>query len=245
MNWQEIKVSPDNTHFLFEGNPIFNKHFIEVLKFHAPGLAPVKTNFGWCHIDTDGHPLYNEYYDRVFGFYCNRAAILHDFLLEDCLYGYNDVWFHIDEKGKRVYEEDYAWCGNYQENLCVVRERVTNNYFHIDLNGKRIYSENYLYAGDFKDGFACVKLKNGLFKHIDTSGKFINDKEFSDLGVFHKNFATAKDKGGWFHIDKSGNGFYQERYLAVEPFYNGFALVMQFDENKVIINEQGEKVLEV
>jgi hypothetical protein len=36
INWQNIKISPDNTHFLYEGKPIFDKHFIEVLKFHAP-----------------------------------------------------------------------------------------------------------------------------------------------------------------------------------------------------------------
>jgi sialic acid synthase SpsE len=41
MNWQNIKVSADNTHFLFEGKQIFEKHFIEVLKFHSPGIAPV------------------------------------------------------------------------------------------------------------------------------------------------------------------------------------------------------------
>ena len=32
MNWQDIKVSADNTHFLFEGKQIFEKNFIEVLK---------------------------------------------------------------------------------------------------------------------------------------------------------------------------------------------------------------------
>ncbi|MDR0798543.1 MAG: hypothetical protein LBN18_02115 [Dysgonamonadaceae bacterium] len=67
------------------------------------------------------------------------------------------------------------------------------------------------------------------------------------LGMFckHKNFATAKDKDGWFHIDKNGNEVYRERYLAIEPFYNGFALVTQFDEQKIIIDEKGIKILEI
>ena len=43
--------------------------------------------------------------------------------------------------------------------------------------------------------------------------------------------------------DKSGNPVYAERYLIVEPFYNGFALVTDFLGNKMIINEKGEKVL--
>jgi hypothetical protein len=233
MNWKDIKISQDNTDFLYEGKPIFNKKFVEVLKFHAPGLAPVKDKIGAYHIDSNGSPLYVDRYDRTFGFYCNRAAVIHA-----------RKWFHINEKGGRVYPQSYAWTGNFQENLCTVRD-FENNYFHIDLQGNRIYAENYLYAGDFKDGITCTKQQNGLYKHIDTQGKPINDKEFWDLGVFHKNFATAKDKDGWFHIDKSGNENYKERYLAVEPFYNGFALVDTFESKKQIINEKGEKVLAI
>jgi hypothetical protein len=233
MNWQNIKTSPDNTHFLFESKLLFNKRFIEVLKFHAPGLAPVKDETGAYHIGSSGDPLYSERYSRTFGFYCNRAAVIQD-----------KNWFHINEQGKRTYPQNYAWTGNFQENLCTVRD-FHNNYFHIDLHGSRIYTANYLYAGDFKNSIACVKLQSGFCKYIDTKGKPINNKEFWDLGVFHKNFATAKDKDGWFHIDKDGVAVYSERYFAVEPFYNGFALVTQFDDNKLIINEKGERVLEI
>jgi hypothetical protein len=230
MNYQEIKVSPDNTHFLYKDKPIFDKKFIEVLKFHIPGLAPVKDDTGAYHIDTAGKSIYLERYNRTFGFYCNRAAVIS---------GKN--WFHINEKGERAYPQNYAWTGNFQENICTVRD-FEDNYFHIDLQGNRVYPEIYLYAGDYKDGIACVKQQNGFVKHIDTSGNPLNDNEFLDLGVFHKNFATAKDKDGWFHIDKNGNEVYQQRYLAVEPFYNGFALVTTFDETKMIIDEQGEVV---
>jgi hypothetical protein len=233
MNWLKIKVSFDNTYFLYEDELLFDKHFIEVQKFHAPGLAPVKDETGAYHIDSNGNPLYPEKYSRTFGYYCNRAAII---------LGRN--WFHINEVGKRVYQQNYAWAGNFQENICTVRD-FDGNYFHIDLHGNRIYSENYLYAGDYKDGIACVKLQNGFCKHIDINGKFINDKEFLDLGVFHKNFAIAKDKKGWFHINKNGDEIYQNRFSAVEPFYNGFSLVTQFDDRKIIINEKGEKALEI
>jgi hypothetical protein len=71
----------------------------------------------------------------------------------------------------------------------------------------------------------------------------LNGKRFIDLGVFHKGFATAKDTNGWYHIDIQGNEVYKQRYQIVEPFYNGFALVTDFDGNKLIINEKGEKVL--
>jgi hypothetical protein len=76
MNWQEIKVSADNTHFLFDGKPIFGKTFIEVLKFHSPALAPVLDNSGAYHIDINGNELYKNRYSRTFGFYCNRASVI-------------------------------------------------------------------------------------------------------------------------------------------------------------------------
>jgi hypothetical protein len=233
INWQNIAVSKDQTHFVVNGKPVFGQRYIEVLKFHAPGLAPVLDPFGWHHIDVFGNRLYSENYARAFGFYCNRAAVVAA-----------GASFHINEKGERAYSQSYSWVGNYQENLCPVRDK-DGTYFHIDLVGNRVYEANYIYCGDFKDGIACVKCKDGFYKHIDTQGNNLNSSKYLDLGVFHKNFATAKDSDGWHHIDKSGLAIYAERYLAVEPFYNGFALVTRFDNQKLVIDEEGKTILQV
>ena len=143
-----------------------------------------------------------------------------------------------------TYVNTYAWAGNYQENLCPVRDH-DNRYFHIILSGERAYPLSFVYAGDFKDGFACVKTNKGVYRHIDCKGAFLHDWEFIALGIFHKNFATAKDKRGWHHIDKAGKEIYQARFASVEPFYNGFALVTLFDDEKIIIDEAGNKILVV
>lgn len=233
MNWQDIYLSPDNTHFLLDDKPVFSKKFSEALKFHMPGLAPVSDESGSYHINASGIPLYGERYSRTFGYYCNRAAVVQ-----------NEKWFHINELGAQVYKETFHWVGNYQENFCSVRND-NNRYFHIDLDGHKIYSETYSYVGDFKDGIACVKSANGFYRHIDTKGYYLNNIDFLDLGIFHKNFATAKDIEGWHHIDKQGQALYKSRYAAIEPFYNGFALVTQFNNQKVIINEKGELILNV
>ena len=231
MNWQDIRVSVDNTHFLFCGKPIFDKHFIEVLKYHAPGIAPVKDKSGAFHIDIYGNQLYPQRYQRTFGYYCNRATVIKE-----------GIWFHINENGERTYSDTFSWTGNYQDNICTVRDNK-NRYFHIDLNGKSIYSDTYIYCGDFKDGYACVKKDNGFWMHIDIGGSYLNDKEFLDLNIFHKNFATARDNNGWHHIDKSGNEIYSPRFLSVEPFYNGFALVTKFNNQKNIIDETGKEII--
>ena len=222
----------DNDWCSYLDGVIVDCSYKSILKFHNPGIAPVEDETGWYHVNTDNHAIYSQRYKRTFGYYCGLAAVT----------DYNSNCFHIDTLGKRVYPENYAFCGNYQEDKCVVRD-FENHYFHIDKKGKRIYNESYLYVGDFKDGIACVKQENGMFRHIDEYGRFLNEKEFMDLGVFHKNFAVAKDTDGWFHIDTDGNELYKERYLMIEPFYNGFALVTKFDGNKQIISEKGEKIL--
>lgn len=233
MNWKDIEVSECSTFFKYRGQKLFNKTFSEVLKFHSEGLAPVCDETGWYHIDIKGDPVYKVRYDRVFGYYFSKAAVI-----------LNGFWFHIDIKGNRCYNEKYAWVGNFQENVCTIRNS-DRQYFHIDSNGKKLYFDSYRYSGDFKDGFAVVKLQNGLCKHIDKEGTALNGKLFLDLGVYHKSFATAKDENGWFHIDKKGNQLYSERYISIEPFYNGFSLVECFDNKKQVIDERGEVAIEI
>lgn len=231
MKYTDIILSKDQTHFLYDRKNIFNKIFLQALKFHSEGIAAVQDEKGWYHIDMKGQEIYHTRYDRVFGFYFNRAAVI------DKL-----VWYHIDIKGNRVYPENYLWCGNFQENACTVRN-FQNKYFHIDIYGKVIYKEEYKYAGDYRDGFACVRLDSGLFVHIDEVGKRINNKEFIDLGVFHKGIATAKDHKGWFHINCSGKQLYEARFFSIEPFYNGFSVVETFENRKIIIDELGKEVM--
>ena len=230
MNWQDIKDSQTEKRFYYHGEPVF-KVFKSILKFHEPGLAPVEDESGWYHITATGSALYPERYERTFGFYCGLASVN---AKEGC--------FHINADGKPAYNEKYAWCGNFQENICTVRDK-SGSYFHIAPNGKRLYNENFIYAGDFKDGIACVKCADGLWRHIKANGQFLNGKGFLDLGVFHKNIAPARDEKGWFHSDTHGNELYSERYLNIEPFYNGFALVTGFDWSKKVIDENGNTTL--
>ncbi len=42
MGWRETRVSADRTHHTLGGEPLYEARFREVLKFHAPGLAPAR-----------------------------------------------------------------------------------------------------------------------------------------------------------------------------------------------------------
>lgn len=112
-------------------------------------------------------------------------------------------------------------------------------------DGDSVYSKRYHYAGDFKDGIACAKEENGLFRHINCEGQYLHNRLFLDLGIYHKGFAIARDEKGWHHINQQGDALYTQRYLLLEPFYNGQALATRFDLAKEVIDESGGVVLVV
>jgi hypothetical protein len=225
---EKIIVAADKSHHIFDNKPLYVKQFLEVLKFHPPGLAAVLDKTGAYHVDLGGNAVYGERYTRTFGFYSGCAAVVD-----------GNNWFHISPTGRRLYSEHYTWCGNFQDGACAVRD-ASGCYFHIDLRGKPLYEQKYIYVGDFKDGVAAVQNKEGMYTHIYFDGSYVHNKLFYDLDIFHKGFACAKDNKGWCHIDKSGQPIYPERYRMIEPFYNGFARAEDSYGAMLVINENGK-----
>jgi hypothetical protein len=230
MELSQIAIAVSGTHHCYKNEPLYNKRFQRVLKFHQPGLAPVTDETGAYHINLQGEPHYVSRYLKTFGFYQNLAAVV-------------DVtgWFHIKTNDEPLYSTHYRWCGNYQENACVV-EDFNHHFFHLDREGQRLYLENYVYAGDFHDGSAVVQTAAGRYTHINQRGDYIHHHYFLDLDVYHKGFARAKDQVGWFHIDLTGQAVYSQRYNMIEPFYNGYARCETQSGALIRINEQGEIV---
>lgn len=212
---KSIKVSSCEMFHELLGNPLYENRFIEVGKFHEPGLAPVYDETGAYHINVRGEAVYHNRFLKTFGFYCNRAAVEDD-----------TGYYHIDPSGCKAYKQLYQWVGNYQEDICVVRRY--DKCFHINSNGNRIYQEEYDYVGDFKDGIAVV-YKDGKATHIDNHGKLLHNKWYKKLNVFHKGYSIAEDQHGWFHINVNGNPVYQQRFKMVDAFYNSMAKVETFE----------------
>ncbi len=231
--WQDLTIAPEQTHHLKDGHPAYEARFVQVLKFHPPGLAPVQDVLGAYHIESTGRAAYKERYIRTFGFYEGRAAVQA-----------NDGWFHILANGRPLYSGRYAWCGNFQGGCCTVRF-PGGLYCYLQLNGEVAYSQRYWYAGDFRDGVAVVQREDGLHTHINNEGLQVHGRWFLDLDVFHKEFARARDDNGWHHIDMKGQSIYSNRFAAIESFYNGQARVENFDGSLLVINETGETVVKL
>jgi len=227
MSWANMVVSSCGTHHLLGEAPAYSVRFDEVLKFHAPGLAPVRCNGLAWHIHADGVASYARRFNRTFGFYEGLAAVEAE-----------DGSFHIGPEGQAAYAERYEWCGNFQGGRCAVR-MVSGHYLHIGRDGQPAYEVRWRYVGDFRDGVAVVQSADGRCTHIDECGVRIHGAWFEDLDVFHKGFARARDSLGWAHINQQGQPIYDRRFASVEPFYNGQSRVETFDGGREVIDEQG------
>jgi len=230
VTWHDNVPSHDGTHHIVDGRPAYDQRFDEVLKFHAPGLAPVRLGGLAWHIDPAGAPAYGRRFTRTFGFYDGLAAV------ED-----QDGWHHITPTGHDAYPQRYTWCGNFQERLCTVRER-DGDYRHIDSTGAPCTATSWRYAGDFRDGLAVVQGDDGRSTHVGRDGHLAHRRWFEDLDVFHKGLARARDDHGWTHVDREGRPLYARRFAMVEPFYNGQARVECFDGALEVVDPDGATV---
>ena len=233
MDWRRTRVSVDGTHHTLDESPLYEARYREVLKFHAPGLAPALGADGATHVDVHGRPAYSRRFARTFGFYEGFAAV-----------DSGDGWFHVTPTGQRAHGGTWTWCGNYQGGRCPVRG-PDGRYVHIDTKGDPLYPVAWRYAGDFRNGVAVVQGDDGLHTHIDTRGDLVHGRWLLDLDVFHKGFARARDARGWTHVDVEGAPIYERRFAAVEPFYNGQARVERFDEGLEVIDEAGRVLHEL
>ena len=228
------RVSPCSTHHLrvTDGRPLYAARFAAVLPFHTPpGLAPAQladTRL-WMHIGLDGAPAYAERWKRAFGFYEGLASVC----------GTDGVFRHIDPEGRPAYSTGFAWAGNFQGGRCVVRD-AHSDYFHIDAAGVR-GTGPHAYCGDFREGAAVVRRReDGLCHHADPEGRPLlpGHPGFLDLDVFHKGFSRARDSRGWFLLSRDGKDWCKgRRYASVEHFYNGQALVKEWDGRRRVLSE--------
>ena len=229
-DWARMEVAPGGTHHLVDGEPAYADRFDEVLRFHAPGLAPVRrAGLAW-HIDPLGRDAHGRRFLRTFGFYEDRSAVIS-----------SGGWHHVLPGGEDAYAARYAWCGNYQHGRCTVRE-ADGRYLHLALDGQPAYLDRWWYAGDYREGAAVVQAEDGRSTHVDPSGAPVHGRWFIDLDVFHKGLARARDEGGWMHVDRAGRPVYSRRFAAVEPFYNGQARCEESSGLRVVIDEAGETV---
>ncbi len=155
-------ISPDRTHHLFGGVPIYTERFLEVREYRFPGLAAVCDESGWYHIDFQGRPAYRERYVQAFEFNDGVARVR----LADGSYTY------IAANGRRIGPLEFVWGGEFRDSIACVYHKE-NGAAHITTSGELLYSDWYFDVRPFgDDGKAVVRDENG-WNYIDKQGTIL------------------------------------------------------------------------
>ncbi len=235
INLKDICLSLCETHHICNGVPLYKERYKKVLSYHKTtrfqdGIAPVFIEKDGKEeaffIDTQGNGVFQKSFFKAFGFYEDLAAVSD-----------KSGFYHINDSGDSAYNNRFAWCGNFVNGACVVRDK-SGLYFHIDAQGKALYGHRFSYVGDFVYNIAVAVLENGKATHICKDGTFLHGKLFESLEPYHKGVAVAKDSLGYFHIDKNGRVLYTDRFTKLEPFYNGRAFATTLCGKQCILNEK-------
>lgn len=235
INLKDICLSLCETHHICNGVPLYKERYKKVLSYHKTtifqdGIAPVFIEKDGKEeaffIDTQGKGVFQKSFFKAFGFYEDLAAVSDE-----------SGFYHINDSGDSAYNNRFAWCGNFVNGACVVRDK-SGLYFHIDAQGKTLYGHRFSYVGDFVYNIAVAMLENGKATHICKDGTFLHGKLFESLEPYHKGVAVAKDNLGYFHIDKNGKALYADRFTKLEPFYNGRAFATTMYGKQCILNEK-------
>ncbi|TLD81035.1 hypothetical protein LS68_006090 [Helicobacter sp. MIT 05-5293] len=225
---EKISIAFEQTHHIKGGIPLYESRYKKVLSFHngkAPVYEEVNGTIRAFFINTFNTPLFGRYFESAFGFYDGLACVSDE-----------TGYYHILENGIDAYAYRFAWCGNFMEEACVVKDK-SGAYFHINTQGEPLYAERFCYVGDYYYGIASALLDNGQYVHIFKDGSRVHNNAFLSLEPFHKGKAVARDEEGYFHIDKNGNALYSYRFAKLEAFYNGKAFGEDFNGNKIILDE--------
>ncbi len=179
-------------HIDLEGNPIYDKKFIEAFGYYD-GIAAVMDESGWYHIDLKGEQLYNERYKWVGNFQEERCPV------RDKLGKY----FHIKKNGKPAYDKKYKYVGDFKYGIAVIYDN--DGYArHINKQGKFIHKSKYRELGVFHKGFAITRDNYGAF-HINKDGNPLYQERYQWVEPFYNEFSfVCKKNGEKLIINKKG-----------------------------------------
>lgn len=191
--------------------------------------------------------------------FINQSDKLFPFMVEESyLYGYMDI------NGKTVIEPQYAYAGEFVDDLAVTADADTKLRGYINPYGETVIDHIYFDAGDFNDGIAYVSISDPEKEipetafYIDKSGKKALECEFEpgNQGYFSCGYAYVLTEGGlypvppgyesdnkWGYIRKDGSYVEGVSFDTATTFSDGYALV-QKDGKWGFINTDFETVLD-
>ena len=174
--WKDIIVSPCETFHLLNEKPLYSQRYTHVMKFHEPGLAPVKSEVHAFHIDVEGRPAYfNRYFQE------------HNCPVKDKI---TDLYFHINRDGQKIYQKQYRYVGDFKDGSAVVCNEL-GLHTHIDPQGNPLHNCWFRDLDVYHKGYARAQDEQGWF-HINKQGIPIYKSRYQQVEPFYNGLARVK-----------------------------------------------------
>jgi methyl coenzyme M reductase subunit D len=158
----------------------------------SEGLAAVRLNGKWGHVDKTGQEIIScKYDDKIGNFSNNMAQVKSD-----------GKWGYIDQTGQEIIPCKYDYMGGFSNNMAQVKS--DGKWGYIDQTGRELVPCKYDEIEHFSDDMAAVK-SDGKWGYVDKIGKEVIPCTYDDAGWFNNGVAKVSLNGETFKIDKTGN----------------------------------------
>ena len=166
---------------------------LQVIHGYYGGLATVRSEKGFFHIDMTGNPAYQTLY-----------AWAGNFQEGLCVVKTAEGYFHIDTRGNPVYAQRYGYVGDFKQGIAVAHP--PDGAFHILRDGSRLNTTVYRDADPFHKGYAVVSDETGYF-HIDKEGHPAHPYRFRKAEPYYNGLSRCLTHDGRQVLLRE-NGFY-------------------------------------
>lgn len=150
MDFDDLIISPDATHHLYCGEPMYERRFQSVGPFRFPGLAAVSDASGAHHITLLGEPAYAERYLWAGNFADGIAPVQNA----------EGRYLFIDEEGKPIAFDTYLYATEFSEGSAVIYHEACGA-THFTTAAEPLYGDWYYDARPFAGGKAYVRDEEG------------------------------------------------------------------------------------
>lgn len=215
MNAQGQLVIP----YQFELDQVYDRAYF------SEGLACVRKNEKWGHVNKQGQMIVPMKYDDVTAFSEGLAYVK-----------LNNKWGYVNKQGQMIIPMKYDGATIFSEGLACVK--LNNKWGVINKQGQVIVPMKYDDAYPFSEGMAKVSL-NKKWGFINKQGKEVIPLVYDEVERFSEGLACAKKDKKYGYINKDGNTVIPFTYSGSgRTFHDGLACV-DFTDVADIIKENG------
>lgn len=203
----------------------------------AEGWTDYYSDWRFGFLDKDGKEIISCNYYNAQDFSEGFAAVEDD-------YG---KWGFIDKTGELVVPHKYYKVSDFSCGLALVQDE-NGLYGYVDDKGREVIPLAYLEASSFRHGIAFVRLKSDDYAMsiINTSGKeLFPNKDYYDFCSVSSHIIAVDQIGGRIKLIDFQNKYVPntKEYNAISQFSKGFAVVVEENEYRGMIDSIGNEII--